>query len=161
MKKLLLITVLLASANVFSAETSSLQLATKLITQLNIDAQSEVMAKNMRDMQAKQIAQLGLPSEAMPAVNEYLDKQLTLLFSMFKSDEMRKKYAEAYMSVYTHDELRDIVAFYDSPAGKKMLEKAPELNTSIIKVAEKYVLKIQPEALKLQKELKQNLSKYQ
>ncbi len=138
-----------------------MQLATRLIEQLNIDAQTEVMAKNIRDMQARQIAQLNLPPEAMPAVNEYLDKQLALLFSMFKSDQMRTDYAEAYMNVYSHQELKEIVAFYDSPAGKKMLEKTPELNTAISKVAEGYVMKIQPESLKLQEELNKKLSAYQ
>lgn len=161
MKKILLIAALLISSNVFGSDLSSLQLATKLIEQLDIAAQSEVMAKNMRDMQARQIAKLDLPEEAMPAVNEYLDKQLALLFSIFKSDQMRADYAKAYMNVYSYQELKEIVAFYGSPAGKKMLEKTPELNTAIMIVAEGYVMEIQPEALKLQEELKKNLSAYQ
>ena len=161
MKKSLLISALLISTSVFASEPSSLQLASKLIKQLNIDAQSEVMAKNMRDMQARQISQLKLPPEAMPAVNEYLDKQLALLFSIFKSDEMRNDYAKAYMNVYSKEELKEIVAFYDSPAGIKMLEKTPELTTTIMKVAEKYVMEIQPESLKLREELKKSLASYQ
>lgn len=161
MKKLIIAIIFLASTNAIASEPSSIELATKLITQLNIDAQTEVMATNMRDMQARQIAQLNLPPEAMPAVNEYLDKQLALLFSIFKSDQMRTDYAKAYMNVYTHQELKEIVAFYDSPAGIKMLEKTPELNTAIMKVAEGYVMEIQPESLKLQEELKQKLSAYQ
>ena len=161
MKKLFLVSAFLISANTFGSEPSSLQLATRLIEQLNIDAQTEVMAKNMRDMQARQIAQFDLPQEAMPAVDEYLDKQLTLLFTIFKSDQMRIDYAKAYANVYSHQELKEIVEFYDSPAGKKMLEKTPELNTAIMKVAEDYVVEIQPETLKLQEELKNKLSAYQ
>lgn len=161
MKNILFVSVFLLSVNTFGGELTPLQLATKLIEQLNVDVQSEVMAKNMRDIQARQIAQLNLPAEAMPAVNEYLDKQLSLLFSVLKSDQMRVDYAKAYMNVYSHQELEDIVAFYDSPAGKKMLEKTLELNTAILKVAEGYVMRIQPEVLKLQEELKVKLSAYQ
>jgi hypothetical protein len=37
------------------------------------------------------------------------------------------KMAETYLEIYTHEDIKGLIAFHESPVGKKMKEKAPEL----------------------------------
>jgi uncharacterized protein len=39
-----------------------------------------------------------------------------------------------YMEVYTEDEVKELVAFHESPIGKKMTEKNPDLSTKIMEL---------------------------
>jgi uncharacterized protein len=49
--------------------------------------------------------------------------------------------ANIYGSYYTHKEIKGIIAFYDSPLGQKMLQKAPKIADEVfeasVKLAEK------------------------
>ncbi|WP_297509848.1 DUF2059 domain-containing protein [Flavobacterium sp.] len=42
--------------------------------------------------------------------------------------KINEKTAEVYMQVYTKEDVKGMMAFYNSPVGKKMKEKAGELN---------------------------------
>ncbi|ULQ59485.1 DUF2059 domain-containing protein [Brucepastera parasyntrophica] len=42
-------------------------------------------------------------------------------------DEFTELFVPVYDTYFTHDEIRDIIIFYESPSGKKMTEMAPIL----------------------------------
>lgn len=42
-------------------------------------------------------------------------------------DQMKEMYVDIYMQVFTEEEINQLVEFYQSPLGQKMLEKMPEL----------------------------------
>ncbi|MBA3928526.1 hypothetical protein J2X02_002948 [Pseudoxanthomonas japonensis] len=47
-------------------------------------------------------------------------------------DEMRPVYLDVYKKTYTRDDVRAITKFYESPAGKRMLDKSPALMQNIM-----------------------------
>jgi len=54
----------------------------------------------------------------------------TLLQAMTKAistDNFLQKFVPVYRKYFTHDEVRQFIAFYRSPAGKKLADKTPEL----------------------------------
>jgi hypothetical protein len=58
-----------------------------------------------------------------------------------------EKMAAAYAQVFTAEELKAITAFYRTPAGKKLVEKTPELVQKIAKIANSLAMKTAQEAL--------------
>jgi len=49
------------------------------------------------------------------------------------------KMASIYMEIYTPDDIKAMIVFYESPVGKKMSEKAPELVQKSMQVAQEWI----------------------
>ena len=58
--------------------------------------------------------------EVRTAVSEWFDREI-------KFEEMQPKFVEIYMKEFSEPELQEILAFYKTPAGGKMLEKMPSI----------------------------------
>lgn len=66
---------------------------------------------------------------------------------------------EVYASVYTEEEIKDIIKFYKSPAGQKMLAKMPELMNASMAVVQNLMKDVMPKINDLQKKLNEKLKK--
>lgn len=53
------------------------------------------------------------------------------------------KMAKVYMETYTHDEVKQMLKFYDSPVGKKITEKASELTKKNMTAAQEWGTELQ------------------
>jgi hypothetical protein len=62
-----------------------------------------------------------------PGLNPFRDTMLAWLKKYMTWDAMVPELTKLYTSTFTDDELKQMAAFYASPAGQKSLEKLPEL----------------------------------
>ena len=62
-----------------------------------------------------------------PGLNPFRDTMLNWLKKYMTWDAMVPELTKLYTSTFTDEELKQMAAFYGSPAGKKSLEKLPEL----------------------------------
>ncbi len=62
-----------------------------------------------------------------PGLNPFRETMLTWLKKYMTWDAMVPELTKLYTSTFTDDELKQMAKFYGSPAGKKSLEKLPEL----------------------------------
>ncbi len=62
-----------------------------------------------------------------PGLNPFRETMLNWLKKYMTWDAMVPELTKLYTSTFTDDELKQMAAFYASPAGKKSLEKLPEL----------------------------------
>jgi hypothetical protein len=53
------------------------------------------------------------------------------------------KMAETYLEIYTHQDIKGLIAFYESPVGKKMKEKAPELIQKSMQAGQEWAKELQ------------------
>ncbi|NHN27681.1 DUF2059 domain-containing protein [Flavobacterium jejuense] len=53
------------------------------------------------------------------------------------------KMAKVYMEIYSHDEVKQMLKFYESPVGKKMTEKASELTKRNMAAAQEWGMELQ------------------
>ncbi|HJR99786.1 MAG TPA: DUF2059 domain-containing protein [Flavobacterium sp.] len=53
------------------------------------------------------------------------------------------KMAKVYMETYTHDEVKQMLKFYESPVGKKITEKASELTKKNMTAAQEWGTELQ------------------
>jgi hypothetical protein len=59
-------------------------------------------------------------------------------------DGMSRETAQIYASVYSEEELRGILAFYQSPAGRAMVTKSPEVMNRMLGATQKLVAAVLP-----------------
>ena len=78
-----------------------------------------------------------LPSfaEAFPQVPEQLWDEIRQEFS---ADELIGLMVPIYEKYYSHEEIRELLAFYESPIGKKMVERMPLVLQEAMMVGEQW-----------------------
>ncbi len=80
--------------------------------------------------------QRGMPEAAMTemkaAITSWYDEEV-------KWDDLRPKFVEVYMKEFTEQELKEMVAFYESPTGKKTLATMPALMEQSNVIMQSYV----------------------
>lgn len=83
-----------------------------------------------------------IKNQILPMVAEEkradLKKDVQAVFGEINSDV-----ADLYMKKFTHDEVKEILKFYESPVGKKMSEVTPEITSESMKAGEKHNMKFQ------------------
>ncbi|MGH6683221.1 MAG: DUF2059 domain-containing protein [Pseudolabrys sp.] len=86
-------------------------------------------------------------------LNEIADKMREDLKPRFV--ELTNEVAREYATNFTESELKAILAFYQSPAGKKLLERQPNVVDSSMKFAQDWANKLSDEVVpKMREELK-------
>jgi hypothetical protein len=56
-----------------------------------------------------------------------------------RQEELHKEIAIGYASVFTEQDLKDMIAFYKTPLGKKMIEQEPKAGEALTKRAELWI----------------------
>ena len=59
-------------------------------------------------------------------------------------ESLYKKMAVVYMENYTEEELNEILAFYDTPVGKKMVATTPEVTQKAMQIGQVWAMELQP-----------------
>lgn len=115
-------------------------------------ARSEAMAKQSTPAVESTEAQKSV-------VSKYAEKRAALMREEISWDKLKSPIIDAYASVYTDKEVRDIIKFYKTPTGKKMLKKIPELTNATVNVLQKSMQNFLPKLQSLQAEMAAELEK--
>jgi hypothetical protein len=79
-------------------------------------------------------------------------KILDLVNDRMSWEKMRPVYVKMYSETFTDEEIDGMLAFYQSPAGRAMLEKMPQLVSKIMALAQSQMAGLMPEIERLIKE---------
>lgn len=109
MKKLILTAAIIFVAQLGMAQDAFKADVLKVLKASGSGAQMEL---------AKEQVLSSIPEEKKADFSKDFDASLPSLYD---------KMAKVYMETYTHDEIKQMLKFYNSPVGKKMGEKAGEL----------------------------------
>jgi hypothetical protein len=93
--------------------------------------------------------------------NPMLQKDLNEIAAKMRTDleprfaEITDEVARQYASHFSEQELKDILAFYESPAGKKLLQEQPKVVNNSMQYAQNWANKLSTEVTaKMRDELK-------
>ena len=154
--KYCLITALLLGLSVFAKadDASHKAAAMKLLSKVNSKETMMASFSAMLEPMSKQLAQQGIPQagidEVKAAVTDWLKKEVDF-------DVIAPKLADLYMKEFSEDELDQIVKFYDTPLGKKLLAKLPILMQQGALIGQQVLQEKQGD---LQKKVVEILTKY-
>jgi|SRR5690554_785408 hypothetical protein len=123
------------------------------ITSKGIFDETLVLIENIIQQEfAKAFADL--PPEKRAAANTVQRETTEWFREFFAWEQIRELYADIYIEVFTEEEMRELIKFYRSPLGQKLLAKAPEL---MEKSLEKTQMLLYREMPKLQERLERKI----
>ncbi|HEX6037375.1 DUF2059 domain-containing protein [Longimicrobium sp.] len=105
---------------------SELELATRLIQLADLQGTAMAGVKIMLDQQI----------QASPEMAPYRGVLEEWIMDVFKSPEATSSFAQIYAEAFTERELRDIVAFYQTPTGRRMAAEQGSLAAAGARVGE-------------------------
>jgi len=106
-----------------------------------MNAQLEALAANARRM--------GAPEILLKKIGPLQEELKAMVMAELKWDIVARDAALVHSSVFTEDELRSMVAFYESPAGRAMVARTPEISTRMIEITKLRMTTIEPKVLEL------------
>jgi len=83
---------------------------------------------------AKEEVMASIPEESRADFSKDFDASLPSLYD---------KMVKVYMETFTHDEVKQMLKFYDSPVGKKITEKAGELTKKNMAAGQEWGMELQ------------------
>lgn len=89
--------------------------------------------------------------------DSYITKFTKATREIMSWEEMKEPIIDAYAQVYTRQEIEELIAFYEAPIGKKMLQKMPELIQATMQTMQGFSQKVLPKMRQLQEELQAEL----
>jgi hypothetical protein len=145
MRKLVLAAVLLlgiaapAAAQPAAPPASHLQAAGELVDLLKLERSMMTGIEIMIEAQ----------TAASPELAQYSDIMREFMGKYLGWDRIRPKFAALYAEMYTEPELREIIAFYRTPIGQKMIETEPAMMQRAGEIGEKEVMDHMPELFRM------------
>jgi hypothetical protein len=100
-----------------TTDPARLAAAHELVDALNVQ---KVIDRSMETMLRMQV-------QANPAMGQFADIMRDFLGRYVTWQALRDSYAQVYADLFTAAELRELVAFYHSPTGRKLADATPEI----------------------------------
>lgn len=158
MKKPLLILALLAFAAGLRADDNAakLALAREAIAAMQMDKMLDAMTAGMKQMAAQSSP---LPASATPEQRQKFEAFMgkVVEISMAEAQGMLAKMDAVYAEVYSEAELKAMVAFFQSPEGKSMIAKQPQVMTRVMPLVQQMQQSLMPKMQKLTMDLRAEL----
>ncbi len=126
----------------------------RLLRLTHADAMMDQAFNQMKGMMASQVPQGGTP-EQQENSRELQSKILDLVKDRMSWDKMRIELVRIYNELFTEDEMSGILSFYESPSGRAMLEKMPQLTTRAMAYAQSQMADLLPEIQRITREAPQ------
>ena len=150
MKKLLLF---FALTLVFAAGAAAQDKASDIKRLLELTGSEKMideMLGNVAPILQQQAQASGLSGEKLNNFVEFMTSEMKWLTNKLLNEEM----IGFYDKFFTHEEIKDIVKFYESPTGKKMTAVSPEMAQVMMNAMMKYMPEFQERLMKKMDELK-------
>lgn len=143
MKKLMLTAVLTAAALTGFADTESHTAAAEKL--ISIVAPAEVYVENFNTIFATQAAQFKRMGIGQEDIDKILAASDTFASKVGADPELTARMVQIYQDAYTEEELIELLAFYETPIGRKMIKMMPRLTQQEAIINQEIALKYQPE----------------
>ncbi|MEK7308393.1 MAG: DUF2059 domain-containing protein [Nitrospirota bacterium] len=134
-------------------EVSHRASAEELLLLTNTDKMLKPIWKQTETMVEQQYVQMGAPEELRPVLNKYTSKMLKVFEEEFNWVKIKDDYINIYVKTYSEEEIRAISEFYKSPAGKKFIEKMPQLTQESVKISQKLMPRLMEKIQNISKEM--------
>lgn len=140
--------VTLLSAQAQAANTSSAN-AERLLELTHAERLAIPVYIQVQQMFAKGFEEAHAPSSKQAVLESYQAKANTILDRAIGWEQLKPNLIKLYADEFTEEELKQMVNFYQSDIGRKMLAKLPELNHRSAQMAQVRLEEVAPEVNKL------------
>jgi len=123
----------------------------RLLALTNADATMNQVFDQMKAMMASQKVPGSTPEQQAKA-QEMQGKILELVKTRMSFERIRPQYVKAYSETFSDEEIDGMLAFYESSAGRAMLEKMPLLMPKMMALVQAQMGDLLPEIQRITKE---------
>ena len=162
MQRLIVLTSILWITNSASAQSQShIDEAKKLLDLMNSDQSIEQAYEQIFAQTSNMAEQMGITEEQRPTFDRYMEKMVVVMKEELNWQKMEPYMIDAYVSVYSEEELAELNEFYASPLGQKFVAKMPELMQATLEMTQKMMRDVIPRMREIQKELQLEIQREQ
>ncbi|MBB1280339.1 DUF2059 domain-containing protein [Pseudoalteromonas sp. SR41-1] len=162
MGKVLLLSLLIFSSSLYAEQNTKQQKIDELISVMNLDSMVDSMYGQVEGMMKGMSDQMGVKPSEQAIFDKYYSDMTTVLKTEMSWAKMQPMMVNVYDKHFSEQEIADMLAFYKTDTGQKILEKMPvvmqesmQMSQSLMKDA---MPKIQTLAQQLSDELEQSRS---
>ncbi|MCW2270287.1 hypothetical protein D3C77_26180 [compost metagenome] len=116
-----------ASGQVLADTASHNASAEKFLMMAHADKLGTPVYMQVQQMFAQRFEQTKAPASKKAVLDSYQAKANAALDQAIGWNKLKPDMVKLYTRTFTESELKDLVAFYQSPLGKKVLEKMPQV----------------------------------
>ena len=129
----------------------SQELAGKLMETMKI---SETMTRSLEMMKKIQLNMMAkrLKGQELQNMEELNRLMMDLVTRELNWEKLKAPITNIYAESFTVEELEAMIKFYESPIGKKLLAKQPEMQQKTMQLMQSVMMKLMPEMEKVAKE---------
>ena len=132
-------------------------LAEKVMTLTNMNKMLEQAKQQVLQMQAQMMDQFDIPENKKDDALAFQKKLTEKTFEIMSFDNMHNEYVRLFTDVYTVEELRGMISFYESAVGKSMIEKQPLIIRRAMQLSQERMKILIPEIKRMTEEFKSAL----
>ena len=114
---------------------------------------SFAMMKQMLPAQMEKMNQAAGSAKTSANLSEQTTKMMDMMAEALSWDKIKADYVALYAETFTAAELKDLIAFYKSPAGQAFTKKQPELTRRSVEMSQKLMMQVMPKIQAMAKEM--------
>lgn len=165
MKKLIVFAVAVMMSGILSIQAAEQEkdgdmevrtkLASELLQTIQVDKILTQTFDSMKDMQKQAIMKMAKDPESQALAVEIQDKVFNLMKKEMSWEILKPEFEKLYAETYSAEELDGLLKFYQSPLGKKFIEKQPEMQRKTMLMVQQMMMRVMPKIQALTMELEQ------
>ncbi len=163
MKKLIVFTVAILISGIFTVQAANddmavrSKLAAKLLEVMEVGKMLNQSFDSMKKMQGEMTKKLVENAKDQKIAIKHQQEIMDLMKKELSWDNLRPEFEKLYAETYSAEELEALINFYQSPIGKKFIEKQPEMQKKSMIMVQKVVMRIMPQIQALSKKMRQEI----
>ena len=147
----LITVVLLHGLTVSAQELTKEAKIERIFARSNVGAMVDQLYAQFKEMTASYVPP-GVTLEQRARAQEVEDKVMDVVKTRLSWNELRPQFVKIYSDTFSDEEISGLLAFYESPAGRAMMEKMPLVRSKTMAVAQAAMSEIMPEIERIAKE---------
>ncbi|MCE1189828.1 MAG: DUF2059 domain-containing protein [Ignavibacteria bacterium] len=152
MKKSFAITalMLILVTNCFAQSESHRKAAEKYLSISKFEKVYQAIADNIDSTLASQFENLDFTAEQDSISKEYRKKTYDIVVKTLQAPELLKSMVDLYVQMYSEKEINDLIIFYNTKTGKRIIDSQEELSKKSVEILVKHLETAKPELDKIE-----------
>ena len=134
-------------------DEARMKMATRLLELLEarkmIERQTDALMKSQIEAIAAVGQGAGMPPAEIKKLESLQSEIRDLIITEISWDAIVKEGIPIYASLFTEEELRGMITFFETPAGRAWVQKSPEITTRMMQIMQPRIAAIMPKMMEL------------
>ena len=165
MKKLIVFAVAVIMSGVFTIQAAEqkkdedmairIKLATEFLETMQVGKTLNQSFDTVKEIQTQLVMKFAKNPKYQTQVIETQNKIMDLMKKELSWENLKPEFEKLYAETYSAEELNGLLKFYQSPLGKKFIEKQPEMQRNTMLMVQQMMMRVMPKVQALTRQLQQ------